>query len=162
MTTRERFISVIGTGEPEAEACRLAAEVGAAIAARDVGVITGGLGGVMEAASRGAAEAGGRTIGFLPGCEAAAANPWVQVAIPTGLGDARNALVATAGVGAIAVGGSAGTLSELALALVRGLPVASLGSWQIDTARLRDDARFFVAGSPEEAVDFILDSAPGQ
>ena len=102
----EKLISIIGTGAADAEACELAHATGRLVAEHGYGIITGGLGGVMEAASRGAVEAGGRTLGILPGRDPADANPWVQIAIPTGLGDARNAIVATAGIGAIAIGGA--------------------------------------------------------
>jgi uncharacterized protein (TIGR00725 family) len=94
-------------------------------------LVCGGLGGVMEAACRGAKDAGGTTIGILPGADRAAANPFVDVAIATGLGEARNALVVRAADAAIAVGGGYGTLSEIALALKAGKPVVGIGTWDI-------------------------------
>jgi uncharacterized protein (TIGR00725 family) len=97
-----------------------------------VRLVCGGLGGVMEAACRGAKGAGGTTIGILPGSERAAANAFVDVAVPTGLGEARNALVVRAADAVIAVGGGYGTLSEIALALKAGKPVVGLGSWDIE------------------------------
>ena len=120
---------------------RLLAEGGAA-------VVCGGLGGVMEAACRGAKSAGGATIGILPGADRAAANPFVDVAVPTGLGEARNALVVRAADGVIAVGGGYGTLSEIAFALKAGKRVVGIGSWDVDGVD--------PAGSPEEAVETVV------
>ena len=120
---------------------RLLAEGGAA-------VVCGGLGGVMEAACRGAKSAGGATIGILPGADRAAANPFVDVAVPTGLGEARNALVVRAADGVIAVGGGYGTLSEIAFALKAGKRVVGIGSWDVDGVE--------PAGSPEEAVETVV------
>ena len=110
--------------------------------------MTGGLGGVMEAACRGARDAGGTTIGILPGADRSAANAYVDVAIPTGLGEARNALVVRAADALIAVGGAYGTLSEIALALKAGKRVVGLGTWQIDGVE--------AAASPEAAVETVL------
>jgi uncharacterized protein (TIGR00725 family) len=95
-------------------------------------VLTGGHGGVMAAASRGATEAGGLTVGILPGDDRNRANEWVDVAIPTGLGELRNGLIVRAADVLIAVGGAYGTLSEVALALKTGVPVVALGGWEID------------------------------
>jgi uncharacterized protein (TIGR00725 family) len=106
--------------------------VGRELAERGAVVVCGGLGGVMEAACRGAKAAGGQTVGILPGSDRVAANPFVDVAIPTGLGEARNALVVRAADALIAVGGGYGTLSEIALALKAGKRVAGLDSWKID------------------------------
>lgn len=143
------LISVIGGAEySEAEAA-LAEAVGRLLAERGLGVVCGGRGGVMAAVCRGAVQAGGVTVGLLPGDTTAGANPWVQIAIPTGLGEARNAIVARAGVGVIAIGGEYGTLSELALALKWGKPVAGLGTWDI--------AGVYAAESPEDAVRFMLE-----
>jgi hypothetical protein len=94
--------------------------------------VCGGLGGVMEAACRGAKEAGGLTVGILPGTDRAAANAFVEVAIPSGLGEARNVLVVRAADALIAVGGGHGTLSEIALALKAGKRVVGLDSWDIE------------------------------
>jgi uncharacterized protein (TIGR00725 family) len=111
-------------------------------------VVTGGLGGVMEAACRGAHEAGGTTIGILPGTERSDANPFVDVAIPTGMGEARNALVVRSADALIAIGGAYGTLSEVALALKAGKRVAGLGTWEIDGVEAVD--------SPGAAVETVL------
>ena len=111
-------------------------------------LVCGGLGGVMEAACRGAKEAGATTVGILPGTDRAAANPFVDVAVPTGLGEARNALVVRAADALVAVGGGHGTLSEIALALKAGKRVVGLGTWDIEGVE--------AAGSPEAAVETVL------
>jgi uncharacterized protein (TIGR00725 family) len=119
----------VGAGEGDSE---VAEAVGRELAARGAVVVCGGLGGVMEAACRGAKESGGVTVGILPGTDRAAANAFVDVAIPTGLGEARNALVVRAADALIAVGGGYGTLSEIALALKAGKRVVGLDSWEIE------------------------------
>jgi uncharacterized protein (TIGR00725 family) len=106
--------------------------VGRLVAERGAVLVCGGLGGTMEAACRGAKGAGGRTVGLLPGVDRSAANPFVDVAIPTGLGEARNAVVVRAADVLIAVGGGYGTLSEIALALRAGKRVIGLGTWEIE------------------------------
>ena len=83
------------------------------------------------------------------------ANPWVTHPLPTGLGDARNAIVATAGLATVAIGGEAGTLSEMALALKRGLPVIALESWTLDESRLRSGREFTIARDPAHAVELV-------
>jgi uncharacterized protein (TIGR00725 family) len=113
-------------------------------------LVCGGLGGAMEAACEGAKAAGGTTVGILPGADRGAANPFVDIAVPTGLGEARNALVVRAADVLIAVGGGYGTLSEVALALRAGKPVIGLDTWGIDGVR--------VASSPEEAVTAAFDA----
>jgi len=107
-------------------------------------LVCGGMGGGMEAACRGAKAEGGTTLGILPGDDRAAANPWVDVAVATGLGEARNALVVRAADAVIAVEGGYGTLSEIALALRAGVPVAGLGTWEIEGV--------VEASSPADAV----------
>ena len=107
-------------------------------------LVCGGLGGAMEAACRGAKGVGGTTVGILPGCDRATANPFVDVAVPTGLGQGRNLVIVHAADAVIAVGGGYGTLSEIALALRHGKPVVGLGSWEIEGVR--------VAASPQDAV----------
>ncbi len=102
----------------------------------------------MEAACRGAKEAGGTTVGILPGGDRAGANPYVDVAIATGLGEARNALVVRAADALIAIGGGYGTLSEVALALKAGKRVVGLGTWDVEGVD--------VADSPETAVETVL------
>jgi uncharacterized protein (TIGR00725 family) len=95
-------------------------------------VVTGGHSGVMEAASKGAREAGGTALGILPGADRRQANEWVSVAVPTGMGEARNALVVRAADAVIAIGGAWGTLSEIALARKAGKHVAGIGSWELE------------------------------
>jgi uncharacterized protein (TIGR00725 family) len=102
--------------------------------------VTGGLGGIMASASRGAASAGGVVVGLLPGSDRAAANEWVSVAIPTGLGELRNGLIVRACDAVIAVGGGYGTLSEIALALKAGKRVVGVGSWEIEGVVAVSDA----------------------
>ncbi len=143
-------VAVVGGSDPsEAEAAD-ALEVGRLLGERGCVVVTGGRGGVMEAASRGAASAGAVVVGLLPGLDVAEANAWVSVAIPTGLGDLRNALVARAGVdGIIAVGGAYGTLSEVALALVAGRRVVGLRfAFAVDGVH--------AAPTPADAVSHLL------
>lgn len=120
-------ISVIGAGEASPEECRLAEAVGRRLAELGAIVITGGLGGVMEAASRGCSQAGGISIGVLPGRDTLEANPWLTIPLATAMGESRNALVVRAGEAVVAIGGSWGTLSEIALARKMGHPVVLLG-----------------------------------
>lgn len=130
--TRDRLhVGVSGGGEATDAACRLAEEVGRELARRGAVVVTGGLGGAMEAACRGAKAEGGTTLGILPTHDRADANEWVDVAVPTGLGEARNALVVRAADALVAVAGEFGTLSEIALALKIGIPVVGLETWEL-------------------------------
>ncbi len=135
----------MGPGDAGPERLEVAEEVGRLLAQRGAVVVTGGLGGVMEAASRGAASAGGMTVGLLPGAARGEANEWVRVAIPTGLGELRNGLVVRAADAVVAVGGGYGTLSEIALALKAGKPVVGIGSWEIPGVEAVDDAAAAVA-----------------
>jgi uncharacterized protein (TIGR00725 family) len=114
--------------------------VGELLAARGIAVVCGGLGGVMEAACAGARSVGGVTIGLLPGSDRGAANRFVSVAIPTGLGELRNGLVVRAADAVVAVGGGYGTLSEVAFALKAGKRVVGIGSWEIDGVEAAADA----------------------
>src|SRR5262245_42349834 len=124
------WIAVVGPGSASEAELTLAEDAGAEIAAAGCGLVCGGLGGVMEAACRGARSRGGLTLGLLPGLDREAANGWVVVAVPTGLGEARNALVVRAADAVVAIGGGWGTLSEIALALKTGVPVVGLGTWE--------------------------------
>jgi uncharacterized protein (TIGR00725 family) len=118
-------------------------------------VVCGGLFGVMEAVCMGAKEAGGETVGILRTYNRLDANAYVDHAIPTGLGDARNVLVATAGEAAIAIAGRLGTLSEIAIALKHGIPVVGLGTWNLDRNALFD--RYLPgAKTPEDAVSMAI------
>jgi uncharacterized protein (TIGR00725 family) len=124
-------IAVVGPGEATDGEIAVAEEIGRGIAEAGGYVICGGMQGVMAAACRGASAAGGLTIGILPGSDRASANEWVQVAIPTGLGELRNGLVVRAADALVAVGGAYGTLSEIALALKTGVPVVGIDTWGI-------------------------------
>jgi uncharacterized protein (TIGR00725 family) len=141
-------VAVVGPGAASLEQEAVAEEVGRLLARRGAVVVCGGLGGVMEAACRGASREGGTTVGLLPGLDRGAANPFVSVAVATGLGEARNALVVRAADALIAVGGAYGTLSEIALALKAGKPVIGLGTWEIDGVERVE--------GPEAAVNMAL------
>jgi uncharacterized protein (TIGR00725 family) len=129
--SRIPYVAVIGPGRASPEELEVAEEVGARLAAMGAVVVTGGLGGVMEAASRGARSRRGRTVGILPGEDRDAANGWVEVALATGLGELRNGLVVRAVDAVVAIGGGHGTLSEIGLALRTGRPVVGLGTWEV-------------------------------
>ncbi|MFB6084245.1 MAG: TIGR00725 family protein [Halorientalis sp.] len=124
-------VSVIGGGVIDAATAETARDVGRELAERDHTVVCGGLGGVMEAVCAGARDAGGHTIGIVPGPDRAAANEYVDTAIATGMGNARNALVVLNGDAAIAVDGSTGTLSEIGHALDFDRPVAGLDTHDV-------------------------------
>jgi hypothetical protein len=142
-------VAVIGGARAEKKHLERAADVGRLIAERGAILVCGGLGGVMEAACRGAKEAGGLTIGIIPGNEPAGANPYVDVAIATGLGFTRNSLVALNADAVIAVDGEYGTLSEIAYTIVYGKKVIGLDTWDIKGVR--------AAETPEEAVKLALE-----
>src|SRR3712207_4617407 len=125
------WIAVCGASEAAEDVLAAAEEVGAGIAAAGAVLVCGGLGGVMEAACRGARSRGGMTVGVLPGTNRQDANGWVVLALPTGLGEARNALVVRAADAVVAIGGGWGTLSEIALALKAGVPVLGVGTWEL-------------------------------
>ena len=133
------YVGVAGAGVATPEDEATAEGVGRLLAERGAVLVCGGLGGVMAAACRGARDAGGHTVGILPGDDRAEANPWVVVAIPTGLGEARNALVVRASDALIVIGGEFGTLSEIALALKIGRPVVGIGTWTIERDGLTVD-----------------------
>lgn len=143
-------ISVIGGSRVDDEHYDQARAVGRLLAARDHTVVCGGLTGVMEAVCRGARENGGRTIGILPGDDYDEANRYVETAIATGMGNARNALVVCNGDAAIAVDGNTGTLSEIALALDAGNPVAAL-----DSPRIHGVGGIEYVDTPTEAVEAV-------
>ena len=151
MQRSKLLISVIGAGQASAEELRLAEAVGVELAKKGVTLICGGLGGVMEAACRGSSEHGGLTIGILPGDNPKHANPYVELPLATGLGYARNAIVAKSSHSVIAIGGSYGTLSEIAFACQSGLPVISLGSWRI----LRNNTEDSSIITAKDAVDAV-------
>ena len=143
-----RYVAVCGASNPAPGQRELAREVGRRLAEADAVVLCGGLGGVMEAASEGAAAAGGTVVGILPGGDRSAGNPYLSLAIATGLGEARNAVLTSAADTLIAIGGGWGTLSEIGLARKKGRRVVALDSWAL--------ADLEVAESAEEAVRIAL------
>ncbi|MDI6891695.1 MAG: TIGR00725 family protein [Actinomycetota bacterium] len=146
------YIGVIGAGRCDARTFDIAYEVGKLVAQRGAILVCGGLGGVMEAACKGAKSKAGLTLGILPSEDRKQANPYVDVAVPTDLGEARNALVVRAADVLIAVGGEFGTLSEIALALKIGKPVVGIGTWEL-AKRGRPIEAILVAKDPHEAVE---------
>jgi uncharacterized protein (TIGR00725 family) len=144
-------IGVIGASAAGGDLERTAEEVGRLVAEGGAVLVCGGLGGVMAAACRGAKAAGGTTVGILPGPDRTAANPWVDIALPTGMGEARNALVVRAADALVAVGGEYGTLSEIALALKAAKTVVGLATWDIPGV--------VAMATPEEAVALALAAA---
>jgi hypothetical protein len=155
---RPLFISVIGENDPSPRVAALAEAVGAEIAAAGAVLICGGLGGAMEAACRGAHSRGGVTIGILPGSRHGDANPYVTYAIPTGLGHARNLLVARSAHAVIAVGGKYGTLSEIAFAKIEGTAVIGLDTWDLRRAG-QEEVPIQQARDAKEAVALALAAA---
>jgi hypothetical protein len=129
--SRTPYVAVVGPGEASSAELASAEEVGAGLAELGAVVVTGGLGGVMEAACRGARSRRGWTLGILLGDDRDAANGWVEIAVATGMGELRNGLVVRASDALVAVGGGHGTLSEVALALKLGRPVVGLGTWAV-------------------------------
>lgn len=152
---RPPYVGVIGAGEASDELAAAAEAVGAGLARAGAVVVCGGLGGVMAAACRGAAEAGGTTVGLLPGPDRADANPWVTVAVATGMGELRNGLVVRASDALIALGGGPGTLSEIGFALKLGRPVVGLKTWELARGGVAD-ASIVAAATPAEAVERAL------
>ena len=157
---RPPYVAVIGDGDPRGpDAHRLlewAEEIGQLLARAGATVITGGMGGVMRAASCGALAAGGDTIGFLPGADASEANEYVRTPIATGLGVMRNLVVVTAADSVVAVGGRHGTLSEIGMALRMGRHVVTLSSWRIESEHRLGGPRLHRARTPGEAAEVAL------
>lgn len=145
-----KIIGVIGAGRADEKLLKIAEEVGRFLAKEGVIVITGGLGGVMEAVSRGAYLEGGITVGILPTLRKEDANPYVKIPITTGLGEMRNSLIVRASDVLIAIGGEYGTLSEIAFALKTGKKVVGIKTWKING--------IINAKSAQEAVKIALDS----
>ena len=148
LRTRPR-VAVIGGSRAGRQALEAAFEVGRLLARAGAVVVCGGLGGVMEAASRGARGEGGLVVGILPGASPADANPWVDVPVATGLGFTRNALVVMNADAVIAVDGEYGTLSEIAYGKIHGRKVIGLGSWEVKGV--------VAAPTPDEAVRLALE-----
>ena len=151
------FISVIGASKCSAKEARLAEEVGRELAKRGAVVICGGLTGVMEAVCRGAKSEGGLTVGILPGNNRNDANQYVTIPIITGIGYARNSIVAKSGQAVIAIGGKYGTLSEIAYALQDKIPVVGLGTWVLATGKSKE-VSIIIAKDASDAVDKALKS----
>ena len=158
MIDNKKIIAIIGGGQCSPETAKLAEDVGRGLAKRGAVLICGGLGGVMEAACRGAIAEGGMTIGILPGESRRSANPYVQIPIVTGMGHARNVAVVKSAQAVIAIDGSYGTLSEIGHALQNGIPVIGLGTWSLSRNGQPDEA-IIVAKNPAEAVEIALDSS---
>jgi uncharacterized protein (TIGR00725 family) len=148
-----RYVSVIGGGHCEAAECALAEEVGRLVAQRGATLVCGGLGGVMESASRGAKLAGGTTIGILPGHDRRLGNPYLDFVVTTGIGEGRNLAVVSSGDAVVAVGGSYGTLSEIGLAARIGRPVIIINSWRLENDHGTEGLLY--AASAQEALDLI-------
>jgi len=157
------YVSVIGGGQCGAAEQALAEEVGRLVAREGATLVCGGMGGVMEAAARGAKEAGGTTIGILPGHDRAAANPFLDHVLTTGMGHARNLAVVSSGDAVIAIGGSYGTLSEIGLAARIGRPVVILAGWRLEGGEGAEGIRY--ASSAREAMHLVhgaLEAAAGR
>lgn len=144
-------VSVIGRRTAPREQYAAAREVGRLLAEAGYTIVCGGLGGVMEAACRGAKEGGGLTVGILPTLSRTDANPYVDLPIATGLGEARNVIVATTGLAVVAVGGSLGTLTEVAFALKHHIPVVGIDTWDLEVARVPGTTIYPVT-TPAEAI----------
>lgn len=147
-----RLIGVIGSRDCDAAVYDDACTVGRLLASRGFGVICGGLSGVMEAVCKGAAEAGGLTVGVLPGEDPGSANPYVQVRIATGMGIARNVIIVRSSAAVIAMSGGAGTLSEIAHCLQLGVPVVGLRTHDVSPDIVQ-------VATPEEAVERAVELA---
>lgn len=152
---RLNVVSIVGGADCTSDERLAAEEVGYQLASHGVVILTGGRGGVMEAASKGAQEAGGITVGVLPGGDHLGGNDYLSIAIPTGLGEGRNVVVALAGHVVIAIGGTHGTLSEIAHALRAGRRVIGLNTWTaVDKGGEHLD--LLIAQSADEAVNLAL------
>jgi uncharacterized protein (TIGR00725 family) len=144
------YVAVVGPSDATSQETRAAEAIGHGLAEAGAILITGGLTGVMEAACHGASAAGGTTVGFLPGSDRTQANEYLQIALPTGLGELRNGLIIRAADAVIAVGGAYGTLSEIALALRTDVPVIGLDTWDVEGVER--------ATTPTEAVSLALEA----
>jgi len=142
-------IGVIGANHASVDECKTAEEIGKEIAKRGGILVCGGLGGVMEAACRGAKSEGGLTIGIIPGFSKSDANPYVDIPVVTGMSHARNIIVVRSSDAIIAIGGSYGTLSEIAFALKLEIPVIGISTWEVSPEVRR-------VTTPKEAVDLAF------
>ena len=148
-------MAVCGESDPQTSLADLAFELGRGIAQRHAVLICGGLTGVMDHAARGAQAAGGLTVGVLPSEDSDDANPYIDIAIATGLGHARNAILARTADGVIALGGGLGTLSEIALALRNGRPAIGIQTWRFDRDG-RTEPELPIAANVTEALDWLF------
>ncbi len=149
------LISIIGESNASHKNYSLAEEVGRLLAEVEVTVVCGGMGAVMEAVCKGASNAGGRTVGILPGVNPSVANPWVDIPICTGLGHARNVIVVRSGLAVVAIGGAYGTLSEIGHALSDEIPVIGLNTWSFNREGIEDDS-LHICKTPAQAVKTAL------
>jgi uncharacterized protein (TIGR00725 family) len=152
------YISVVGPSDAPPDVLRIAEEVGACVARAGAILVTGGGSGAMEAACRGARAAGGVTLGLLPGSSRSDGNAFLDVSVPTGMGEMRNVLVVRSADGIVAVGGAFGTLSEIALAFKLGKPIVGIGTW---TASIGGEtAPMLTAATAEQAVGLLMAVLP--
>jgi uncharacterized protein (TIGR00725 family) len=151
------YVAVIGSGEASLREAETAEEVGRLLAREGAVVVCGGLGGVMHAAARGCTAEGGTSIGILPGDDRGPASPFLTVAISTGIGEARNALVVRTADAVVAVGGGFGTLSEIGLARAMDKPVVGLDTWTFQRSEIEDSV--IEARGPADAVARAIDAA---
>jgi uncharacterized protein (TIGR00725 family) len=149
MVSHEMIIGVIGDSSCPPEEDKLAESVGELLAQRGATIVCGGLGGVMEAVCRGAKSKGGLTVGILPGKNSSLANPWVDIPVVTGIGEARNVAVVKSAQAVIAIGGGYGTLSEIAYALKSNIPVIGLNTWSLSRNGREDDSIIRVQSATE-------------
>ncbi len=155
MSPRRRLVAVCGESDPQTSLADLAFELGHGIAERNAVLVCGGLTGVMEHAARGARAAGGLTIGLLPDEDPDEVNEYIDVAIATGLGHARNAILARTADGVVALGGGLGTLSEIALALRNRRPTIGIKTWRFDRQN-RSEPELPIAENATEALDWLF------
>jgi uncharacterized protein (TIGR00725 family) len=154
------FVAVVGGAQCSRDEAKLAEAVGVELAKRKATLICGGLGGVMAAACKGARSAGGKTVGIVPGNTRDEANPYVDIPIVTGIGEARNVIVVNTAQAVIAIGGKFGTLSEIAYALRSKIPVVGLNTWTLSkNGRLVKS--IIAANTPKEAVEKAVAAIKG-
>jgi uncharacterized protein (TIGR00725 family) len=152
------IIAVIGDSSCSPEEIKLAENVGELLAQQGATIVCGGLGGIMEGACRGAKSKGGLTIGILPGQDPSTANPWVDIPVITGIGEARNVAVVKSAQAVIAIGGRYGTLSEIAHSLKSNIPVIGLNTWSL-SINGREDNSIIQVNNATEAVDKAISFA---
>lgn len=153
------IIAVIGESDARPHIAELAEQVGRELARRNIDLVCGGMGGVMEAACRGAKSEGGRTIAILAGSDPLRANDYIDIPILTGLGYARNVIVVKTGMAVIAVGGAYGTLSEIGHALAEDIPVIGLQTWALTRSGESPDTSIATASDPTDAVEKAIRAA---